>query len=140
MNSSNQTDNETICKNIFAEFRGRLTWKWDDWVGTILTEFDAEKEDDIRAVLEKFLPISWDSANINTAPQIVQKLDKHLGGIRPAQLLFSSDPSADAFVFCAWWPWGNGTTISLRIAPFSKDISQAEDDKLIGKLKVMADV
>ncbi|MBW2177932.1 MAG: hypothetical protein JRH03_13470 [Deltaproteobacteria bacterium] len=82
MNSSNQTDNETICKNIFAEFRGRLTWKWDDWVGTILTEFDAEKEDDIRAVLEKFLPISWDSANINTAPQIVQKLDKHLGGIR----------------------------------------------------------
>ena len=140
MNDLNQTDIETICRQLFDEFRGILSWKWDDWIRTILAEFSAEKEEDIRAILDNFLPISCDSSTINTAPQIVQTLGKHLGGLRPTQLLFISHPSDDAFVFCAWWPWGDGMTISLRIAPFEKNLSNPAEHKLIEQLKVWAEI
>ena len=136
----NGSDIETICKQLFDDFRGILSWKWDDWIGTILAEFSVDEEEDVRAILEKILPISWDSSTINTAPQIVQTLGEHLGGLTPTQLLFSSHPSHDAFVFCAWWPWGNGMTISLRVSAFDKNLSKPEAKKLIAQLKVWAEI
>ena len=140
MNNQDQFDNQTICKQLFDKFRGILSWKWDDWTATILAEFSVDKEEDVRAILEKFLPISWDSSNINKAPLIVQTVEKHLGGLRPSQFLFSSHPSSDAIVFCAWWPWGNGKTISLRIAPFDRNLTKPEKDKLIEQLKAWAEI
>ena len=136
----NQSDIETICKQVFDAFRGILSWKWDDWIGTILAEFSADEEEDVRAILEKILPILWDSSTIDTAPQIVQTLDEHLGGLRPTQLLFTSHLSRDAFVFFAWWPWGNGMTISLRIALSEKNLSNPAGHKLIEQLKVWAEI
>lgn len=115
MNDLNQSDIELICKQLFDEFQGILSWKWDDWIGTFLAEFSTDREKKIRTILGKHLPISWDSSTIKKAPQIVQALDEHLGGLRPTQFLFSSNPSNKVFVFCAWWPWGNGLNISLRI-------------------------
>ena len=140
MHDLNQSNIESICRQLFDEFRGILSWKWDDRTGTILAEFSADKEKDIRAILEKFLTISFDSSTINTAPQIVQTLDNHLGGLRPTQLLFCSHPSHDAFVFCAWWPWGNGMTISLRIAALDANLSKPEANKLVELLKVWAEI
>jgi hypothetical protein len=140
MSDLNQSDIEIICKQLFDELQGILSWKWDDWIGTILTEFSAEKIKNVRATLEKVFPISYDKSNINAAPQIVQTLDKHLGGLRSTQLLFTSNPSREALVFGAWWPWGNGETISLRVAIFNRNISKSEEDKLIEQLKVWAEI
>ena len=138
----NLTDSDIrlICENLFDAFRGLLSWKWDDWVGTILAEFDADNSAAVRAVLDKFLPISFDSANMKDAPAIVQALDKNLGGLRSGQLLFSSDPAKESFVFCAWWPWENGQTVSIRIAPFDKHLSEEEESQLVDQLKKMAEI
>ena len=140
MKNTGQTDNKTICKKLFHDFRDILSWKWDDWIGTFLAEFPTDQEQNIRAVLEKHLLNSWDSADIRQAPPIVQKLDAHLGGLRPTQLLFSSLPSQDVFVFCAWWPWGSGDTISLRIAPFDQGLSKPEEEEEIEQLKEFAGI
>jgi hypothetical protein len=140
MNNLNQSEIERICKQFFDDFRGVLSWKWDNWVGSILSEFNTEIEKDIRVSLEKSLPLFWDSSTIQTAPQIVQTLDNHLGGLRPTQLLFTSPPSNDAFVFCAWWPWGSGTAISIRVAPFNKNLSNPEEGVLMEQLKMWAEI
>ncbi len=126
----NQADNKTICERLFFDFRGILTWKWDDWVGAFLAEISTDKELEARTILEKHLPVLWDSSNINKAPKVVQDLANYLGGIKPAQYLFCSDPSSEAFVFCAWWPWGNGITISLRIAPYDTNLSKSVENEL----------
>ena len=136
----NTPDIGSVCKELFDEFHGLLSWKWDDWVGTILAEFDAGKKEDVRIILKKFLPISWDSSSIENAPPIVQAIEKNLGGIRSGQLLFNSDPTQGAFVFCAWWPWGSGKTISIRIAPYDQSLSETETDQLIEKLKNWAKI
>jgi len=135
-----QLDNETIFEQLLHDFHGVLTWKWDDWVGSFLAEFNIDQESKVRPVLQKHLPISWDSSNINQAPKVVLQLDDYLGGIRPTQYLFSSDPSDEAFVFCAWWPWGNGSSISLRIAPYNRNLSKSEDVELKQRLMVLAGI
>lgn len=133
-------DIATVGKALFDEFEGLLTWKWDDWVGTILAEFGVTQKKDIRSLLEKHLPVAFDIDSIEDAPAIVRALDDQLGGIRSGQLLFSSDPSQESFVFGAWWPWGDGETISIRIAPYDRRLSEAEEAKLIEQMKTWAGI
>jgi hypothetical protein len=65
----------------------------------------------------------------------VRTINSRQGGLRPGQLLFTSDPNREAFIFCAWWPWGGGETISIRIAPSFKKISDSEKAEKIQLFK-----
>jgi len=125
----------TYCKKLSSAFQGVLSWKWDSRLEAVLAEFGAGQKDDIRAILERFLPMPWNGSNIGKAPAIVRTINGHLGELRPGQQLFTSDPEGDAFVFCAWWPWGDGKTISIRIAPFYKNLSDSEKAEKIQLLK-----
>ena len=77
----------------------------------------------------------WDSANIATAPDIVRTINIRVANLRSGQLLFTSDPSPGALLFCAWWPWGDGKTISIRLAPFYKKLPDSEYAKKIQLFK-----
>lgn len=120
---------------ISRAFRGVLTWKWDSRFEAVLAEFGAGQKDEIRAILERSLPKSWDSSNIGEAPDRVRSINDHLGGLWPGQRLFTPDPEGDGIIFCAWWPWGDGKTISLRIAPFYQTLSEPERKEKIQLLR-----
>ncbi len=135
MNSVQGLDLKATCKEILEAFEGFLVWKWDDRFGTLQTEFGADKKAAVQEILDRFFGITWDSTNIEQAPEIVRVIDRHLGGLRPGQLFFNTDPNQDAFVFCAWWPWGDGQTISIRMAPFDKKLSDSRKTELINQIK-----
>jgi hypothetical protein len=126
MDDPNNSGLENDCKELFSAFQGVLSWKWDSRFETVLAEFGARNKGSIRAILERYLSIAWDISNIGNAPDIVRAINSHLGGLRSGQLLFTSDPNRDAFIFCAWWPWGDGKTISIRIAPSYKKLLDSE--------------
>ncbi len=50
----------------------------------------------------------------------------------PGQLMFTSEPDRDILLCFAWWPWGNGSTISIRVAAYQKAMSD-EDEALFKK-------
>ena len=135
MNDLNKSDIENVCREFLSAFQGFLSWKWDSRFETALAEFFLGNKDRVRAILDRYLSIAWDSSNIGNAPDIVLKINSHLGGLRSGQLLFTSDPNQDAFIFCAWWPWGDGQTISIRVAPFDKRLSDSEMAELIKLFK-----
>jgi hypothetical protein len=126
MDDANKSGLETTCTELWSAFRGILSWKWDSRFGAVLAEFGTGKKESIRAILERSLSITWQSSNIDTAPDVVREINNLLGGLRSGQLLFTSDPDRDAFIFCAWWPWGDGKAISIRLAPFYKKLSDSE--------------
>ncbi|MCE5213077.1 MAG: hypothetical protein LLG40_16165 [Deltaproteobacteria bacterium] len=126
MHNSDNSEMEQNCKILSNAFEGLLSWKWDSRFDVVLAEFSADNRDRIRAILNRYLSITWNSLNIDQAPDNVQNINFHLGKLRAGQLLFTSDPTRDSFLFCAWWPWGNGKNISIRIAPFYKKISGSE--------------
>ena len=118
MNDPKKSKTENDCKALLSGFQGVLSWKWDDRFETLLAEFGVDNKDSIRAILEQYLHTTWDNANIDSAPDAVRMVNDRLGNLMAGQLLFTSDPNQETFIFCAWWPWGDGKTISLRIAPF----------------------
>jgi hypothetical protein len=126
MHDPTQTELEKICKELANAFKGILSWKWDSRFDTVLAEFTTDKKNSVRAILDRHLSMTWDSSNIGSAPKTIQKINTHLGKLRSGQLLFSSDPKQKAYLFCAWWPWGDGKTISIRIAPYYKGLSDSE--------------
>ena len=107
-----------VCRNLACVFGEALEWKWDGRFGTALAEFSSEKKADVLGALDLHLVSRWDIASIADAPEAVQALRKHLGGLMTGQLLLLSDPAAEPLVYCAWWPWGNGQRISIRIGIF----------------------
>ena len=131
----NESDLKNICRELLGSFHGALSWKWDSRFETVLAEFSVDNKGSVRSILERYLSIVWDSSNIGKAPDTVRMIASHLGGLRSGQLLFTSDPNQDAFLFGAWWPWGDGKTISLRVAPFDKKSSDAEMAELIKLFK-----
>lgn len=121
---------ENKFRDLAEAFGDALEWKWDGRFKTALAEFPADKKDDVLGVLEQYLVSTWDSSSVKEAPDIVQQVAKNLGGLMSGQLLLLSDLNEEAFIFCAWWPWGNGTKVSIRIAPFSQDLSNEDAAEL----------
>ncbi len=140
MNDLDKSDIESVCKDILRAFQGVLSWEWDSRFETVLAGFSADKKDSVHEILDRYFNIAWDTSNIEEAPIVVQAIDKHLGGMRSGQLLFNTHPNQEAFIFCAWWPWGDGDNISIRIAPFDKRLSDTEEAELVKRLKSWANV
>ena len=135
MDDSNKSELEYNCKELFNAFQSVLSWKSDDRFETVLAEFSVDNKDSIRTILDQYLKITWDHSNIGNAPDVVQRINIHLGKLRTGQLLFTSDPNNDAFIFCAWWPWGGGDKISIRIGPSYKKLLDSEKAEKIKRFK-----
>jgi hypothetical protein len=125
---------ETICNELSSMFGGKA-WKWDGRFGCVLIEFPVDAQDSIRTVLERYLDTVWNISNIDTAPDAVQTINDHLGGLMAGQLLFTSDPGRDDLMYCAWWPWGNGETVSIRVAPVYGKLTEPQRAERINLFK-----
>jgi len=126
---------ENICTEFVNTFQNQLTWEWDDRFEAVLATCKTENKEDIRLFLKHHFNKVWDDSNTEDASDAVLDAISHFGGLMPRQLLFTSDPNQDLFLCCAWWPWNNGNTISLRIAPFSKKLTDEDKVELNKKMK-----
>ena len=121
---------ETKFRDLANAFRGMIEWKWDGRFETAVGEFPVDMKDEVLGILQKHLVSTWDSSNVSEAPDVVQEITRNLGGLMCGQLLLLSDSRQPAVIFCAWWPWGSGAKISIRIAPYSKDLSDEDASAL----------
>ena len=127
---------ENIDRELARALSEFLSWKWDQRFRTALGEFGVEKRDGVQAILRRHLGATWDSSNVGNAPNIVRTIDDEFGGLWPGQLLFTSDPKREALMFCTWWPWGDGQSISIRVGlSVNKELSDSERAEKIALLK-----
>jgi len=121
-----KSDLKEVCREFLTASWEVFSWRWDRRFEALLSEFSADDGDGFRAILERDLSLVWDSSNIREAPDAVQVCNDNFGGLRSSQLLFTSDPSQGVLICGAWWPWGDGETISLRIASPDKELSNSQ--------------
>ena len=121
---------EKRCRWIIENLGDKLKWKWDSRFDTILAEFNIKETDTIKEKLSHQMDVEWNPGNTGSAPELIHIIIDYFGGLNPDQQLFTSDPDIDGILLCAWWPWGNGKTISIRLAVFADSLSDEENDEL----------
>ena len=121
---------EARCRHLIDLLGDTLTWKWDDRFETVLAEFDISQKGAVQSLLVKEMHKVWQPDNTGQAPELIHILINYFGGLNPGQQLFTSDPDIDGLLLCAWWPWGNGQTISIRLAVFADSLSDEQNEEL----------
>lgn len=106
---------EQDCKQLFAALQHDFTWRWDERFKMPLAEINKADKGSLEAMLEDYFGTPWNKKTVETAPETIQKILVPMGGLMPSQLLYVSGLQQEGIIFCAWWPWGNGQTISVRI-------------------------
>ena len=120
---------EALCRTLCEDLGSVVKWKWDGRFATVLAEFSMDGKDPIRAVLETHLPSAWDRSTFCRAPAHVAATAARLGGLMAGQLLLTSAPSDGVGIYCAWWPWGNGKMISIRLGVFHEEEGRGDDEE-----------
>lgn len=131
----NKSDLKEACGELLADFDGVLSWKWDKNFGAFMAEFSAESQNEVRPILERHLSQKWDSNTIRNAPDTVKTGAGEFGDMRSGQLLFTSDPEGNVLILAAWWPWGDGEVVSVRIASPAEESPDSEKTGIFKRFK-----
>ena len=125
---------ETIFSAL-ANLRDRwpaTDWSYDRRLKCVASSIPLAREIDARAAMADALPASFTAETVATASAGVRALIEKCGGLRASQLLFwGVNVQEDApGAFGLWWPWGDGTTVSLRIGLHDVDIPKERYPRL----------
>jgi hypothetical protein len=119
-----------ICSQISFSMPSSYQWQWDERFHVALIAFEKEDTGAILSTVSNEFDQQWDAATISNASGLIGELVNSSFGISPGQIIFTSEQGAGLILFAAWWPWDNGSTISLRIGIFSlKEHALDEDEK-----------
>ena len=111
-------DSWTAALDALAALRGRWPggeWTWDGRLACAVSAFPIAQEPEVRRELAREFPADWTADTLDSAPADVTALARRCGGLREGQLLLCRDAAAGALVFALWWPWGDGSKVSVRI-------------------------
>ena len=131
MKETSESAYERICRDLLSVSEPVLQWKWDARFDAVLTEFTLDNQEIIQSILENHLPHVWDKSSLDQAPASVQKISTRFGGLMSRQLFFTSAQDADFTILCAWWPWGDGNTISIRLALSYAEPNDSQKSQMI---------
>jgi hypothetical protein len=81
----------------------------------MLAEFSVDKKDQVLFSLQEILPEVWDVKTIKKAPDEVKHFAGEFSKLIKKQKLFSSSIQRHLKVMAAWWPWGHGAAVSVRL-------------------------
>jgi hypothetical protein len=104
--------------DLLAAFRKswpKRGWSWDTRLSCIASAFGVDVTDEAEASVAGSFPHQWTHRTLGGAPPIVQQIAERSGGVRSDQRILSTAPVAGCIAYGLWWPWGDDTTISLRI-------------------------
>jgi hypothetical protein len=109
---------KTICTRIHTAMPSTYRWQWDTRFSVAMIVIERRDMPVILGSISKEFNGQWNDANIDSAPEAVMNVVNDTFGIQPGQILFNSDDQQDMVLLAAWWPWGNGVNVSLRIGLF----------------------
>lgn len=126
---------ETWAALFGALERLRAKWPASDWsydrrLKCVASSIPLSKEAEARAAMAEVLPTPYSTESLSGAVEGVRALADKCGGLRAAQLLFWGGAPGEPGAFGLWWPWGDGTTVSLRIGLHDVDLPKERYPRL----------
>lgn len=107
------------CGEIKKAIPGEYSWAFDARFNAALVILDRESAEALKGDLTAILGEGYDVTSIKKAPDSVKKLAKEID-LKKNQALYA-DNFQEKILFCAWWPWGDNSKISLRVGIYNHD-------------------
>jgi hypothetical protein len=126
----NTTRLEKKCRKLVETFDNQLSWKWDGRFETVLAEFGTQEKESVCKIIKTQMGFKWDNDNVSKAPELVKMIIDFFGGLHEGQQLFTSKIDNGEFLLCAFWPWGDGKTVSIRLGVFADSLGDDENKEL----------
>jgi hypothetical protein len=104
-----------LCEQIAEQGKEIFSWEWDPYFGAALSVIPSASQQEATRLLEAYCGKPLDAKALPNEPEDVLQIMDGFGGLRAGQKAFLSDRSQPMFVMVAWWPWGNGASISIRV-------------------------
>jgi len=111
-----------IISEIFVDGQ----WEYDNRFTAAAVVFKAENAKEISEKLATVYEQRFDHKTIKKGPKNIKNAAKIFYGINDGQLLLISEVD-DVMIYGAWWPWGNGENITLRIGIFADNDSLSNE-------------
>jgi hypothetical protein len=105
-------------------------WTYDRRLKCVASSIPLTREAEARSAMAEVLPTSWAVDTLAGAAPGVRALIEKCGGLRASQLLFWGGGPDTPGAFGLWWPWGDGTTVSLRIGLHDVDLPKERYPRL----------
>lgn len=106
----------TAAIDLIETFGELLTWRWEEEKSVLLAEFASGKADKVNAILHQKFSHNWDRKSLKNAPESIKnELGIHARIIKEQRIFTNSPQGDDKSVAALLWPWGHGSTLSLRL-------------------------
>jgi hypothetical protein len=105
-------------------------WAYDRRLKCVASSIPLSGESAARAAFADVLPGVWSTATLPGAPQTIRTFSETCGGLRAAQELLWGGEADGPGAFGLWWPWGDGTTVTLRIGLHGVDLPKQRYPRL----------
>lgn len=92
-----------------------VKWQYNDFHRVMLAEFSVDKQQQVMAILQQHLPCQWDVKTVKKAPAEIHHKAGFFAKLVKNQLLLSLELKDNPQYMVAWWPWGHGATVSVRL-------------------------
>lgn len=123
---SNIPEKDIVFDAITTPLGDELSWRWDDKLSVLLTEFSWEKKERILVKIRQLFTEEWNHKNIKKSPQSIKEELGELTKLSKTQLIFTRPATANTpAIAILWWPWGHGATYSLRIKILATNYDEA---------------
>ena len=113
MNQAEQL--QTYGKTVIEALSPLVKWQYNDFHRVMLAEFSVDKQQQVMATLQQILPCQWDAKTIKKAPHEIHHRAGFFAKLIKNQQLLSQELHSQPKFMVAWWPWGHGATVSIRL-------------------------
>jgi len=96
-------------------------WTWDHRFKCATSAIPGDAATSAKTTMLVATPSEWDAASFATAPEAIRALAERCGELRPGQSLFTGSAVGGMTPFAMWWPWGDGSKVSIRLGVAGSD-------------------
>lgn len=104
---------QAVCTQLITSGNDLFRWEWDNRFLAAIATFKQPDVERVLGILDGGFEKQWTSESDLTPAD--KEFIGSCGGLYPGQRLFLSGAAQAPVLVAMWWPWGNGTTISLRV-------------------------
>jgi len=120
---------ETLTTELRRSLGDNISWKYEEKLAVMLSEFAQNKSDVVLDNLRITLTDEWQSKTAKKLPKAIKEQLGDLSKLAKNQRILAM-PAKDSFpaIVALWWPWDHGGTYSLRIKILENSYENIPDD------------